>query len=98
MVTVNISSAVPVNLQPPLNYKVAMLFLEMNTGSISSCGRISKLCLLLNGFVSIYIYLQVSHGWRFSSEGRDLLCHSEYLKIITVLLKIWTKFITRCYM
>lgn len=34
-----------VNLQPPLNYKVAMLFLEVNTGSISSPGRISKLCL-----------------------------------------------------
>lgn len=45
MVTVNISSALLVNLQPLMSYRVAMLFLEMNTGSISSGGKISKLCL-----------------------------------------------------
>lgn len=45
MVTVNISSSELVNLQPLLSYKVAMLFLEINRGSVSSQGRISKLYL-----------------------------------------------------
>lgn len=50
MVTANIYSSERADLQPLLNYRVATLFLEMNRCNVSTWGRISKLCLLLNSF------------------------------------------------